>query len=64
MSPAEAVVFSRDGYRGAIGFDTSKPDGTQRKLLDVSRLTALGWKATVPLRRGVEDTYAWYLEKQ
>ena len=48
------------GYRGAIGYDPSKPDGTPRKLLDVSRLTALGWMATVPLRRGIEETYAWY----
>jgi len=48
------------GYSGALRFDTSKPDGTPRKLLDVSRLTALGWKATVPLRRGVEETYEWF----
>jgi GDP-L-fucose synthase len=50
------------GYRGAIGFDTSRPDGTPRKLLDVSRLTALGWKASVPLRRGVENMYAWFTD--
>ena len=48
------------GYRGTIRFDTSKPDGMPRKLLDVSRLTDLGWKASIPLRRGVEETYAWY----
>ena len=48
------------GYRGAIGYDLGKPDGTPRKLLDVSRLTALGWRAKVPLRRGLEETYAWF----
>jgi GDP-L-fucose synthase len=49
------------GFRGNLVFDASKPDGTPRKLLDVSRIHALGWRARVPLRRGLEDTYAWYL---
>jgi GDP-L-fucose synthase len=49
------------GFRGNLVFDASKPDGTPRKLLDVSRIQALGWRARVPLRRGLEDTYAWYL---
>jgi GDP-L-fucose synthase len=49
------------GYQGILHFDTSKPDGTPRKLLDVSRLTALGWKASIPLRKGIEATYQWYL---
>jgi GDP-L-fucose synthase len=48
------------GYKGTLRFDASKPDGMPRKLLDVSRLTELGWKATVPFRRGVEETYAWF----
>jgi GDP-L-fucose synthase len=48
------------GFRGALTFDTSKPDGTPRKLLDVSRLKALGWQPKVPLRRGLEETYAWF----
>jgi len=43
-------------------FDPSKPDGSPRKLLDVSRLHALGWKHTIALREGVRDTYAWFLE--
>jgi GDP-L-fucose synthase len=50
------------GYTGAIGNDPSKPDGTPRKLLDVSRLHALGWKPAIDLERGVASTYAWYLE--
>lgn len=50
------------GYEGAISYDTSKPDGTPRKLLDVSRLTDLGWRAKIPLREGLEQTYRWYLE--
>ena len=48
------------GYDGRIVFDTTKPDGTPRKLLDVSRLTAEGWKARIPLGQGVESTYRWY----
>jgi GDP-L-fucose synthase len=47
-------------YRGQIAFDPSKPDGTPRKLLDVSRLQALGWEARIPLRQGLASTYAWY----
>jgi GDP-L-fucose synthase len=50
------------GYQGRLRFDASKPDGTPRKLLDVSSLTALGWKPKVPLREGIEKTYRWYLE--
>jgi GDP-L-fucose synthase len=42
-------------------FDTTKPDGTPRKVLDVSRLTAAGWKPSIALRDGIEQTYAWYL---
>ncbi|MEK7481282.1 MAG: GDP-L-fucose synthase [Patescibacteria group bacterium] len=49
------------GYRGEIVNDTAKPDGTPRKLLDVSRLHALGWKHRVPLREGIEKTYSWFL---
>ncbi len=50
------------GYQGELRFDAGKPDGTPRKLLDVSRLSALGWQARTPLRAGIEQTYAWYLE--
>lgn len=51
------------GYEGRLEFDTSKPDGTPRKLLDVSKLEKLGWQAEIPLREGLEQTYAWYLEQ-
>lgn len=48
------------GYEGAVAWDTSKPDGTPRKLLDISRLSALGWKPQIPLRDGVAATYRWW----
>jgi len=48
------------GYEGNLVFDTSKPDGTPRKLMDVSLLESLGWKARIGLREGIEDAYAWY----
>lgn len=48
-------------YDGEIVFDTSKPDGAPRKLLDVSRLEALNWKPAVSLEKGIRDTYDWYL---
>lgn len=50
------------GFSGALEFDTSKPDGTPRKLLDVSRLSKLGWRAQIPLRDGIEQTYRWFKE--
>ncbi|MCS0589337.1 GDP-L-fucose synthase family protein [Massilia norwichensis] len=50
------------GYRGRIGFDTSKPDGTPRKLLDVSKLTQLGWQASTPLSEGLRQAYAAFVE--
>ena len=49
------------GYRGRLAFDTSRPDGAPRKLLDVSRLTALGWRARTPLRGGLQAAYADFL---
>ena len=52
------------GFNGELAFDSSKPDGTPRKLLDVSRLNALGWQAGTMLRQGLEQTYAWFLEHQ
>jgi GDP-L-fucose synthase len=51
------------GFEGALRFDSSKPDGTPRKLLDVSRLTALGWRPRVTLERGIAGTYDWFLER-
>ncbi|MHB1219866.1 MAG: GDP-L-fucose synthase [Alphaproteobacteria bacterium] len=49
------------GFKGGLDFDTSKPDGTPRKLLDVSRINALGWKAKIGLDEGLAGAYAWYL---
>jgi GDP-L-fucose synthase len=52
------------GYSGRIVWDASKPDGTPRKLMDVSRLSALGWTASIPLREGISRTYASFLSEQ
>lgn len=52
------------GYRGAIRFDETKPDGTPRKLLDVSLINSLGWSARIPLEEGLRSTYTWFLEHQ
>jgi len=49
-------------YHGRLVFDASKPDGTPRKLLDVSRIQSMGWRARVPLAEGIRQTYAWYVE--
>lgn len=50
------------GYTGRLTFDPTKPDGTPRKLQDVSRMKALGWEAEIDLRTGIERTYAWFLD--
>jgi GDP-L-fucose synthase len=47
-----------------LTFDTSKPDGTPRKLLDVSRLHDLGWRHTIGLRDGIESSYRWFLDNR
>jgi GDP-L-fucose synthase len=52
------------GYQGEIVFDTTKPDGAPRKLMDVSRLADLGWKASIELEAGLATTYQWFLENQ
>jgi GDP-L-fucose synthase len=52
------TIMRTVGYDGTIRFDASKPDGTPRKLLDVSRLAALGWRAQTPLEDGIRRTYA------
>lgn len=51
------------GYRGQIDFDSSKPDGTPRKLLENSRLATLGWAPKISLHEGIETTYDWFLSK-
>ena len=55
------LVAGVTGYKGRIATDPSKPDGTLRKLMDVSRLAAMGWRARIGLQEGVEETYRWFL---
>jgi GDP-L-fucose synthase len=57
-----ALIRKTIGYTGEITFDTSKPDGTMRKLTDVSRLNTLGWKHTVDVDEGVKRMYEWYIQ--
>lgn len=52
------------GFKGSIKYDTSKPDGTPRKLMDVSRLKELGWKTGISLKAGIKETYEWYLQSK
>jgi nucleoside-diphosphate-sugar epimerase len=56
------LVAEVTGFTGRIVTDPSKPDGTPRKLLDVSRITFMGWRARIGLREGIESTYRWYLD--
>ncbi len=58
-----ALVKNIMGYEGKIVYDHSKPDGTPRKLLDVSKITALGWQPQISLRQGIESTYRWFIRK-
>ena len=52
------------GFKGKLVFDKNKPDGTPRKLMDVSRLQSLGWKSSITLSEGLEKTYQWFLDNQ
>ena len=65
ISIRELAELIRDvtGFEGELTFDTSKPDGTPRKLLDVSRLHKLGWKHNISLRNGIESTYEWFQQQ-
>ena len=56
------LIAQVTGYKGEIEWDTSKPDGTPRKLLDVSRINNLGWKSEITLEHGIANTYKWYLQ--
>ncbi|MBT5293664.1 MAG: GDP-L-fucose synthase, partial [Cellvibrionales bacterium] len=58
------LVASVVGFEGVIRFDDSKPDGAPQKLLDVGLLKSLGWEYSIPLKRGLELTYAWFLNHQ
>ncbi|MDU8914007.1 hypothetical protein [Aestuariicoccus sp. MJ-SS9] len=51
-------------YEGRIETDPSKPDGTPRKLMDVSRLRDMGWQASIGLEEGIRETYRWFLENK
>jgi GDP-L-fucose synthase len=48
------------GFEGELAWDRSKPDGTPRKLLDISKIESLGWKPRIPLREGIARTYEWF----
>jgi GDP-L-fucose synthase len=56
------MISSAVGFHGGLDFDPSKPDGTPRKLLDVARMNDLGWRPRIPLKAGIESTYAWFKE--
>ena len=58
------LVKETVGYAGELVFDSSKPDGTPRKLSDPARLQALGWRHRIGLREGLADTYQWFLANQ
>ena len=56
------MVCRAVGFQGGIRFDTSRPDGTPRKVVDVSRINQLGWTARTPMSEGLAVTYRWYLD--
>jgi GDP-L-fucose synthase len=66
MSIKELALMIQDvvGFKGNLVFDSSKPDGTPQKLLDVSRLKSLGWTSRIPIRLGIEQTYQWLIENE
>lgn len=57
------LIKTITGFQGGISYETDKPDGTPRKLLDVSRMRELGWQAKIGLKQGIIDTYDWYIKE-
>ena len=64
IAELSAMIASATGFEGQLDFDVSKPDGAPRKLLDTSRLTALGWRPSIRLQEGIASTYEWFLAQQ
>ncbi len=66
LAIAELAALLREivGFQGELAFDPARPDGTPSKLLDTSRLTALGWQPRIPLRQGLAATYGWFKDHQ
>ncbi|MDH3647256.1 MAG: GDP-L-fucose synthase [Gammaproteobacteria bacterium] len=64
ISELAGIIAEVVGYQGKFVFDTEKPDGTPRKLLDVDRMTKLGWRAKTSLRTGIAQTYDWFRQSQ
>ena len=62
ISELASIISDVVGYNGETVYDSTKPDGTPRKLMDVSRINSLGWKYKTELKEGIEKTYNWYLE--
>ena len=58
------MVGEAVGYQGEIVYDSSKPDGTPRKLVDTSKINGLGWQAGIPLQEGIKSTYQWFLDNE
>ena len=58
------MVAEVTGFQGKLGFDTTKPDGTMRKLMNVSRLADMGWRAQIDLKDGLQETYNWFLNQE
>ncbi|MFT6438008.1 MAG: GDP-L-fucose synthase [Candidatus Azotimanducaceae bacterium] len=64
ISALSRIIANLVGFQGSLEFDTQKPDGTPRKLLDVSKINSLGWHATTDLASGLASTYEWFLKNQ
>lgn len=62
ISELAEMIADVTGFQGSVTYDASKPDGTPRKLMNVSRLDAMGWRARIGLRDGIAQTYKWYLD--
>ena len=63
ISELAEMIKKTVGFEGRIVMDTSKPDGTMRKLTDISRIKSLGWKPKITLETGLKDTYHWFCKK-
>ena len=62
MGELASIIKDVVGYTGQISYDTTKPDGMLRRIVDSRKISEMGWKAKVTLREGIEKEYMWYLE--
>ena len=64
ISELASIISETIDFKGEIRYDISKPDGTMRKLLDVTKMTNLGWSSSIDIKKGIDTTYNWFIKNK